>query len=179
MTERNDLFDLSGEKPENPEKGPSTVDHSATTEPLERQGTAKPPVPAVVPLRVSKVRDRKAAARFVTRRGGVAAVKLFRDLAAVELKKPVSLAMAEAISTTTGLPLHDVLKCKNGDEIHAKVIAWRAMLGHIPSFQEIHDRLDPKVSKIEATVTPRPMTPQGNDETENAAAADFFELLES
>ena len=178
MTEKSDLFADSVEKPKNPEKTTDPPADASRPEPRGNQVAAELPDPEFVPLLVSKVRDRKAAAKFATRRGGAAAVKLFRDMAAAELKKGVSLAMAEAISTTTGLPLHDVLKCKNGDEIHAKVIAWRAMLGHIPSFQEIHDRLDPKVAKIDATLAPRPMAPTGDDESENAAAKDFFELLE-
>lgn len=122
------------------------------------------------------IRDR---ARRITKvkPGDPAAVRL-RDLAARDMASAPTLAELEIIAPANGMPLESLTACETCGEVLSKVLAWRAMLGQIPAVQEIHDRLDPKVQRVEADVTARPMAPHGDNEAENAAAAAFFEELD-
>ena len=101
--------------------------------------------------------------------------KLIRSFVHEELERTPSPETLVAIACSTGIEVAE-LEGLSGYGVQAKVLAFKAMLGHIPSFQEAHDRLDPKRTEIEHSVS-RPMAPMGDDAAENKAAEDFFEDL--
>lgn len=192
MPDSKDLFDL---EPEKGEKGESLEQAAAGPPPTPEPKTLPKKVAAKdkqlrADLRPVSFAEKRAARLEADRVDGTLArdrrrrigkgpkPALLRDLAAADLEEKPTQEEVEHIAASTGIPIASLEGCATNGAIVARVLSWRARLGHIPSIQEIHDRLDPKTQKHEHGVTARPMAPHGENAAENAAAAAFFENLD-
>lgn len=166
---RPETAEIDGRKPERNREAPKAVETAPAAvvshaETRRRQALAD--------------RSDGTLARDRARRIKKGGAPLLRDLAAVDMTRRPTPAELEIIAPANMMPLETLADCESWGAVVARVLSFKALLGQIPAIQEIHDRLDPKVQRIDADVAARPMAPHGDNEAENAAAAAYFEELD-